>query len=102
MAGAFSRRAIVVNANIPSIVKSNPKKAGYTDTCNNLSLNAKLILKAACNIVKPSATIWLCIRSVSNRIEHMTRDEHQDENLESKFGDILDIPDLQQPKHPCL
>ena len=102
--GALSAKAIVVNANKPSTLslvsktqndgrrKRRKKKTteeaegdGREDTysCDDLSFNTELILKASCDIIESSSAIRLCIWSMSNRVKHMPRCEQQDCNLQS-------------------
>ena len=71
----------------------------HTYTGNDLRFDTELILEATRNIIEAASTIWLCIRSVSNAVEHMSRCEHQDSNLLLKGG----VEVYYQAYHsPCI
>ena len=85
--GALRANAIVVKANNPSYISLVNKE--FTYTRDDLRFDTELILESSCNIIESSSTIWLCVRGMSNAIEHMTGCEHQDCHLESEQNTIV-------------
>ena len=85
--GALSANAIVVKANNPSYISLINMECTYTR--DDLRFNTELILESSCNIIESSSAIWLCVRGMSNAIEHMTGCEHQDCHLESEQNAIV-------------